>query len=55
MTHMNLTEALDVISTISPRRTLLTHMGHKIGLHRKTNTTLPKGVKLAYDGLTVEI
>lgn len=54
-THMNLTQALDIISRISPRHTYLIHMGHKIGLHEVVNPTLPQGVELAYDGLTVEI
>lgn len=54
-THMNLTQALDVISMIAPRRTLLIHMGHKIGLHAVVNPTLPDGIELAYDGMTIEI
>lgn len=55
MTHMNLTQALDVISSINPRRALLIHMGHKIGLHRIVNSSLPDHVKLAYDGLIIDI
>lgn len=54
-THMNLTQALDLIEKIRPRRTFLIHMGHRIGLHHATVATLPPSVTLAYDGLTVEI
>ena len=53
--HMNLQQALDVINIVKPRRSYLIHMSHSIGLHRLTSLTLPEGVHLAYDGLTVEI
>lgn len=54
-THMNLREALDVISMIAPRRTLLTHLSHDMGLQAEVGTTLPPGVEIAFDGLSIEI
>lgn len=54
-THMNLRQALDVIRETAPRRALLTHLSHGIGLHAETSRLLPPGVELAYDGLTVDI
>lgn len=53
--HLSLSEALDVIDYVKPQRALLTHISHDMGLHAETNPTLPNGVELAYDGLTVII
>lgn len=53
--HMNLTQALDVINNVKPNRALLTHLSHEMGLHEAISTTLPKGVELAFDGLTIEV
>ena len=53
--HFNVEEALALIRRVRPRRAFLTHMSHDIGLYSETNPTLPEGVALAYDGLTVEI
>jgi len=51
--HFCLEEALDVISRLGPERAYLTHMSHDLE-HEATNRLLPKGVELAYDGLTFE-
>jgi phosphoribosyl 1,2-cyclic phosphate phosphodiesterase len=53
-THMNLDEALAAVRRLAPRRTLLTHISHRLE-HQHTNATLPPGVELAYDGLTVSL
>lgn len=53
--HMNLTESLDVIKAIGPRRALLTHMAHQIGRHAEVSAQLPQGVEFAYDGLRVNL
>jgi len=54
-THMNLRQALDVIQKTAPRQALLTHLSHGIGLHAETSRLLPGGVRLAYDGLAIDI
>lgn len=54
-THMNLSEALDVIKEVNPRRAYLIHMSHQMGLHAETSLRLPAGVELAYDGLQIEV
>jgi phosphoribosyl 1,2-cyclic phosphate phosphodiesterase len=51
--HMCLEEALDAISRLRPEHAYLTHMSHDLE-HEATNRLLPKGVELAYDGLTFE-
>lgn len=53
--HFNVDEALSLIEQVKPRQAFLTHLSHDIGLHAETDPTLPDGVKLGYDTLTVEI
>lgn len=53
--HFSVDEALQIINQVSPERAFLTHMSHRIGLHREASARLPKGVELAYDGLTIDI
>lgn len=49
-THFSLSEALAVAAELQPKRTLLTHLSHKLE-HAGTTAELPPGVELAYDGL----
>ena len=53
-THFGLDEALDIAAELAPRRTLLTHISHDF-LHEEINAKLPRGVELAYDGLSVPL
>ena len=53
--HLNLKEALDLISIIKPKKTYLTHISHLLGFHEEVSKTLPEDVFLSYDGLTLNI
>lgn len=53
--HESLDEALEKIRIIDPREAYLTHMSHQIGLHAIVNASLPPGVNLAYDGLSIQL
>lgn len=55
ISHFNLDEALKMIEVIKPRRTYLTHISHKLGLHKEVMEDLPDNVFLAYDGLHLEV
>lgn len=55
LSHMHLSQALDVVRRISPRQAYLIHFSHDIGLHAVTSTELPENVHLAYDGLVVGV
>jgi phosphoribosyl 1,2-cyclic phosphate phosphodiesterase len=55
ISHLNLSEALNISSQISPRLTYLTHMSHDMGLHADLLGELPDGVEPAYDGLVIEV
>lgn len=50
--HLNLTEAIELIQRISPKKAYLTHLSHDMGLHEEVERTLPGNVRLAYDGLS---
>lgn len=53
--HLNLTQALDFIAEIQPKRALITHISHRMGLYDQVCEMLPEGVTLAYDDLVIEI
>ena len=50
ISHFSLNEALDLINELQPKKALLTHISHYMGLHDVTNSSLPENIKLAYDG-----
>lgn len=55
LSHFNLDQALEIVNAINPRITYLTHLSHQMGFHEEVEKTLPKNVKIAYDGLTITI
>jgi phosphoribosyl 1,2-cyclic phosphate phosphodiesterase len=52
--HATVEQALGWARRIGARHTWLTHIAHELG-HETTNRTLPAGVELAYDSLTVPV
>jgi phosphoribosyl 1,2-cyclic phosphate phosphodiesterase len=55
VSHLNLEEALSIISYLNPEIAYLTHLSHQMGLHDEVEKQLPKNVRLAYDGLKISI
>jgi len=53
-THFTVAQALAVIDELEPERTYLTHISHQI-MHTDCEARLPANVRLAYDGLTIDI
>jgi phosphoribosyl 1,2-cyclic phosphate phosphodiesterase len=53
-THFSLSETLEVLASLRPRRSYLIHMGHDLD-HAETEKSLPPSVKLAFDGLVLEV
>lgn len=51
--HMSVDEALEVVARVRPRATWFTHIADGLGLHADVDPTLPSGVGLAYDGLSI--
>lgn len=53
-THLSLSESLEVVERLQPRRAYFTHIAHNLE-HVATNARLPAGVELAYDGLRLPL
>ena len=53
-THFTLDEACEIIAKLRPEKAYLTHIAHDLE-HRKVNQELPKNIKLAFDGMKVEV
>ena len=53
--HLSLDEALAVVDDLKPRQTYLTHIAHEMGRHADVAPTLPAGVALAYDTMSIAV
>ena len=53
--HLNLEQALELITELAPQQAYLTHLSHNMGLHAKVSQQLPLNVAIAFDGLRVSI
>jgi phosphoribosyl 1,2-cyclic phosphate phosphodiesterase len=52
--HSNVEQSLELVRELQPKRAWFTHICHDLG-HAEANAKLPKGVRLAYDGLKFEV
>ena len=55
VTHLNVAEAIDLCHQINPGICYLTHISHEMGLHQDVEAGLPPGIRLGYDGLTIQV
>ncbi|MBI3941170.1 MAG: MBL fold metallo-hydrolase [Acidobacteria bacterium] len=53
-THFNLEQSIQHIEKIQPGRAFLTHIAHQLD-HQEVENTLPAHVRIAYDGLALEL
>jgi phosphoribosyl 1,2-cyclic phosphate phosphodiesterase len=53
-THFTIGQAQELVEELTPRRTYLTHLTHEVP-HRETESRLPAHVRLAYDGLVLNV
>lgn len=53
--HLNLSEALEIIEIIKPKRAYLTHVSHRMGITATVEQLLPENVSFAYDGLVIQV
>jgi phosphoribosyl 1,2-cyclic phosphate phosphodiesterase len=53
-THSSLEESLKIVEELKPQHAFFVHMSHDLG-HEETNRTLPPHVRLAHDGLKLEL
>lgn len=52
-THFNIDQAIEQAKKIKAKQTYLTHIAHQVK-HSEVEITLPEGINLAYDGLTIK-
>ena len=52
--HSSLQNSLVIVEKLKPARALFTHIAHETS-HQSTNAALPANVRLAYDGLKVDL
>lgn len=55
VSHFTLDEAVKLAEELGCKTTYLTHISHQLGKHEEVEKELPENVKLAYDGLQLEI
>jgi phosphoribosyl 1,2-cyclic phosphate phosphodiesterase len=55
ISHFNLEQAITFAQEIDAETTYFTHISHNLGLHAEVEQELPPNIKLAYDGLVIEV
>jgi phosphoribosyl 1,2-cyclic phosphate phosphodiesterase len=55
ISHFTLTEAIDLVNELQPKKAYFTHISHQLGLHDEITKLLPNNVELAVDGLQLII
>ena len=49
ISHFNLQQALALLEELKPKKALLIHISHYMGLHDEVNNALPNHINLSYD------
>lgn len=55
ISHFTLQEAVDLVKELKPEMAYFTHISHQLGLHKEIEKELPDNIRLAYDGLKLEL
>lgn len=55
ISHLTMDEAIALSREINPKKTYLTHMGHRFGTHQQIESWLPEDIFPAFDGLCLDI
>tara|TARA_B100000427_G_scaffold127435_1_gene106003 strand:- start:203 stop:970 length:768 start_codon:yes stop_codon:yes gene_type:complete len=55
ISHFSLEEAVNILQELKPKRALLTHISHLMGLHDLVDDNLPNNINLAYDGQSLSL
>ena len=53
-THLTVSQAMDVVGQIRPKKTFFLHMCPELG-HVETEAALPENIRLSYDGLRITV
>jgi phosphoribosyl 1,2-cyclic phosphate phosphodiesterase len=55
ISHFTLQEAIELVKELKPEMAYFTHISHQLGLHSEVEKELPDNIRLAYDGLKLEL
>jgi phosphoribosyl 1,2-cyclic phosphate phosphodiesterase len=55
VSHFSLDEAIKMVEEIKPEQAFFTHISHQLGLHDAVNEKLPENIRIAYDGLRINL
>ncbi len=55
LSHFTFAEALALVHKLKPERAFFTHISHKLGRQADLEKQLPTWIRLAYDGLQIEV
>ncbi len=55
LSHFTLSEALDLLEELKPKKAYLTHISHLLGKHEEVQKELPDFVQIAHDGLILNL
>lgn len=55
ISHLSLSEALNIAKKVNAKQTYFIHLSHDMGLHDIAEKELPENVHFAYDGLKIEL
>lgn len=55
ISHFTLDEAIEMVNLIQPEKAYFTHISHKLGTHADVEKQLPDHIKLAFDGLKIDL
>jgi phosphoribosyl 1,2-cyclic phosphate phosphodiesterase len=55
ISHFTLQEAIELVADLQPKQAYFTHISHQMGKHADVNAELPDNIRIAYDGLVLEL
>ncbi len=55
ISHFTLEEAIKMVEVLKPEKTYFTHISHKLGTHAAVEAKLPANIRLAFDGLKIDV
>ena len=55
ISHFTLSQAVAILEELQPKRGFLTHISHQLGRHQEVEAELPAFIRLAHDGLIVQL
>lgn len=53
ISHFTLTEAVELLKELNPKKAYLTHISHLLGKHDEVQKELPDFIQIAHDGLKI--